>query len=108
MVLKELIDMLAAHDPTQFVPYGFGKPHSYRGYYDELAFKPIRNTTVGAMLREAQLAIDATYTGYKGGEYKMGEYTECWLAQWGRTGETIGPVLLAFMLGDAPPYDEAA
>jgi len=52
------------------------------------------------MLKAARLALGATFKGYKGGEYTMFEWTHCWLAQYGCSGETIGPILLGFMLGE--------
>jgi hypothetical protein len=100
MYLKELIEFLAECEPTKEVKLGFGSPHSYRGYYQDLAFEPASNTTVGAMLTAAKDSLGRTFTGYKGGDYTMSEYTDIWLAEWGSTGEGIGPVLLKFMLGE--------
>jgi hypothetical protein len=100
MHLKQLIETLEKHDPAKRVPLGFGRPHSYRGYYSDLAFEPVENTTVGGMLTAARSAMGATYTGYKGGEYQMDEWTTCWLANYGDCGEGIGPVLLRYMLGE--------
>lgn len=100
MTLKELIDALARCDPDLRVPVGFGRPCSYRGYYDELAFVIEYDTTVGAMLAHARSALGKTFTGYKGGSYVMHEYTDCWLVQhYSACGEGIGPVLLAYMTG---------
>jgi hypothetical protein len=99
MTLGELIALLEARDPEQVVPLGFGNPHSYRGYYHELGFEPVRNVTVGAMLASARSALGSTYEGYKGGEYTMSDHTYCWLAEWGSEGETLGRTLLSYMLG---------
>lgn len=96
--LDELIAALDAEDPNLIVPLGFARPHSYRGYYSELAFEPALNVTVGSMLAAARSAKGATYQGWKGGDYTMDGYTDCWLAEQGRCGESIGPVLLALML----------
>jgi hypothetical protein len=52
------------------------------------------------MLADARSALGATFHGWKGGEYTMAEYTDCWLAVAGCTGEGIGPVLLRYMLGE--------
>lgn len=104
MYLKDLIAFLEKRNPNTHVRFGFGRGDSYRGYYQDLAFEPKMNTTVGQMLREAKIALGGTYGGYKGGEFRMTEYTDCWLAYWGQEGETIGPVLLAFMLGEEPDY----
>lgn len=98
MTLEELISALEAEDPNLVLPDGFTNPHSYRGYYDELAFEPAQNVTVGAMLADARTALGSTYTGWKGGEYTMGSYTDCWLAVEGCLGETIGPILLKLMI----------
>ena len=102
MNLGELIGHLEKLDPDQPVAHGFGRPHSYRGYYDELAFEPVADTTVGAMLAEAREALGTTYQGYKGGDYTMTEHTGVWLACCGETGEEIGPSLLGFMLFGRP------
>jgi hypothetical protein len=100
MTLDELIKRLERADPELSVRHGFAKPMSYRGYYEQLAFEPAENVTVGSMLEHARSALGKTFTGYKGGEYEMHEYTDVWLARYGCTGESIGPVLLAYMLGD--------
>lgn len=52
MYLGDLIDRLKAEDPNKGVPLGFKNPHSYRGYYDCLAFEPAENVTVASMLWE--------------------------------------------------------
>lgn len=99
MNLQQLIDALATADPNRVCPIGFTNPHSYRGYYDQLAFEPAHDVRVSDMLACATGAIGATYSGYKGGEFTMDASTDVWLAEYGSTGETIGPVLLAYMLG---------
>lgn len=100
MVLQELIAFLEARDPSITAPMGFGRPHSYRGFYEQLAFEPTPNVTVGQMLTAARLALGMTFTGYKGGEYEMGEYTTVNLANYGETGEEIGSILLRYMVGE--------
>lgn len=99
MTLGDLIKQLERADPAKVVPLGFGNPHSYRGYYEQLAFEPKAGVTVGQMLADAKEALHTTYQGWKGGDYTMNEYTTVWLAEPGCTGEGIGPVLLAYMLG---------
>lgn len=101
--LGELIEALEARDPNEAVAYGFGVPHSYRGYYDELAFEPVPNTTVLSMLAAAREAEDATYQGWKGGDYTMSSYTPVWIAERGDTGETLGRVMLGLMLSGSQP-----
>jgi hypothetical protein len=99
MTLGELIAVLEKADPNKVVPVGFDNPHSYRGYYEELAFEPAANVRVASMLACAREALGRTYQGYKGGDFKMGEYSPVWIANYGECGEGIGPVLLAYMLG---------
>lgn len=101
MKLRELIETLEKYPVEHAVPLGFGDPDSYRGYYDQIAFRVVRDTTVGAMLKDARSADGETYYGYKGGNYTMGLDTDVWLAEYGHCGEEIGPVLLGLML--SPP-----
>lgn len=98
MTLDELIATLEVENPNKILPDGFTNPHSYRGYYDELAFEPTADITVGEMLADARDAKGETFQGWKGGEYKMTDWTDCWLAVEGSLGETIGPLLLRLML----------
>lgn len=102
MRLGELIEFLKGVDPAKVCRFGLKNPHSYRGYYEDLAFEPAENVTVGEMLAAAEYALGETFTGYKGGEYVMGEHTDCWLANYGDGGgEGIGPMLLQYMTSDA-------
>jgi hypothetical protein len=100
MYLTELIKFLEKCDPALVVPVGFTHAHSYRGYYEDLAFEPAKNVTVGAMLACAKDALGKTFAGYKGGEFEMDEYTDIWLAYYGECGEGIGPILLSYMIGE--------
>lgn len=97
MNLKSLIEELEKLPPGDIPPIGFANPHSYRGYYDELAFEPTKNVSFGEMLEAAKSARGATFEGYKGGKYTMHDYTDCYLAAWGRLGEEIGSVLISYM-----------
>lgn len=100
--LGEIVARLKTEDPDRVLPVGFAKPHSYRGDYYEVAFEIRRNITVGAMLAAAESAIDATFQGWKGGDYKMSDYSCAWLvAEEGDCGETIGAVSLELMLDAA-------
>jgi hypothetical protein len=40
VILGELIEALEKLPEDRVLPVGFDKPHSYRGYYNELAFEP--------------------------------------------------------------------
>jgi hypothetical protein len=90
--LKDLIDWLEEQDPDKIVSDGFGFPHSDRGSYDELAFEPIEEITFGEMLSHAKSALNKTFTGYKGGDYKMTEYTPVYIGKWGCCGDAITPI----------------
>jgi AAA domain len=85
MKLIELIYLLKTIDPDKVVLNGFGEPMSYRGFYEQLAFEPVSNTTIGSMLEYAESAADSTFEGYKGGMYHMDLGTECWIANYGET-----------------------
>ncbi len=63
LALDELIEILAAEPADKVVAVGFHRPHSYRGYYEDLAFEVTTNVTVGTMLAEARSALDSTYQG---------------------------------------------
>lgn len=96
MLLKELIDILERCELSKTVE-GFGKPHSYRGYYCELAFEPM-TTTIQDMLEAALSADGESYTGYKGGSFVMDGDTEVYIAYEGSCGNPITKALLAEMV----------
>lgn len=103
MTLGMLIEELRKHDRNKVVRHGFANPHSYRGYYHDLAFEPKVHVTIGEMLDAAESALGATYQGWKGGDYTMDEYTTCWLALEGSADDddqNIGPLLLKYILND--------
>lgn len=107
MYLKDLIELLEKYDADKTVAVGFGNPHSYRGYYDQLAFEPVENTTVGEMLFAAKSAMGTTYQGWKGGDFTMGEWTPCWLAWEGRTSdERLSRIAVEAILGLPPTMPE--
>ena len=83
MELGKLISMLEKEPPENIVHSGFGKPRSYRGYYDQVAFEPVAETTVGQMLQHALSALEGEFQGYKGGTYTYHRATEAWVAPWG-------------------------
>jgi hypothetical protein len=106
MNLGELIAELERM-PQDLVVDGFSNPHSYRGFYDDLAFEPASGVTIGAMLRDCRSALGATFQGHKGGDYEMGEYTICWLAEHGSYGDPIYPVWLRLIVREAELKQEA-
>jgi hypothetical protein len=89
MTLGKLIDALAAVPPETELQ-GFGEPHSYRGYYDDLAFEKMgEKTTAGKALEMARACMGEIFEGYKGGEFQMGRNTPVWLAKDGSCGMKI-------------------
>ncbi len=101
MTLQELIDLLKTYDQDTVVPHGFDEPHSYRGFYEQLAFEPCEDQTVGQMLAAAQSALGQTYSGYKGGDYTMRGHTIVNLARYSECGNEINEPMIRAML-DAP------
>lgn len=99
MTLGELIKLLETEE-DRILPIGFDHPHSYRGYYDQLAFEPVENITVKKMLEAARSAVGKTFHGYKGGVYPMNEWTTVYIAPYGVCGEEIGYLSMAFILND--------
>lgn len=109
MTLGELITALEAAPADKVLPLGFASPHSYRGFYEQLAFEPKVRVPVGEMLAAARSALGRTYEGWKGGDFTMTDYTDCWLAVEGHgDGESIGPILLTLMLAASPGDHELA
>jgi hypothetical protein len=101
--LGGLIARLEIEDATRVVPIGFDYAHSFRGFYEQLAFEPRRIVTIGQMLATARSCVGATFEGYKGGDYVMTEYTTCWIANYGESSDNLlGPLLLELMLRAAP------
>lgn len=66
-------------------------PHSYRGYYTDLAFEYDRNTrTVASLLSKCKEdVLGHEFTGYKGGEYMMNEDAPIWVAGYGSCGSRL-------------------
>jgi hypothetical protein len=89
--LREQLDALP-HGMTVVADNGafIGREHSYRGYYDDLAFEPsIEHSNVGTLRIMVVRASQGTYTGYKGGEYTYADDTPLWFAHRGCTGLAI-------------------
>ena len=89
MRLEELINWLESQDKTAIITDGFGDPHCDRGSYMNLAFDPVEKTTIGQMLDHAKSALGKTFTGWKGGDFDMHEYTDVLIGEHGVCGEHI-------------------
>lgn len=99
MELGALIVVLNRVPREQKVVKGFNNPHSYRGYYDELAFEPCDDTTVGEMLDCANEALGTTYEGWKGGDYLMTNTSTVNLSYEGSSGDSMSLTLVEYMIG---------
>jgi hypothetical protein len=58
--------------------------HSFRGYYEDLAFEQDEGLRkVSGLLAECKNAMGQVFEGYKGGDYVMGELTPLWISEYG-------------------------
>lgn len=65
-------------------------PHSYRGYYSDLAFEESdEKMTVGDFVTLCKNAVGTSYVGYKGGDFIMGEDTPLWISHYGCCGSAV-------------------
>lgn len=66
-------------------------PHSYRGYYSDLAFENESGTrTVDSLIKQLKNeCLGQTFTGYKGGDFYMDKNTPMWIADYGSCGLKI-------------------
>jgi hypothetical protein len=99
MILKDLIEGLEKIDPSRIVKRGFGSPHSDRGFYEDLGFDPAQDVSIGSMLEHAKSAMGQTFTGWKGGEYQMGEFTDCHIGEYGTCGDEINQFHMDYWSG---------
>ncbi len=89
MTLSSVIAGLRDLPRTAKVRRGFANPHSYRGYYEELAVEPAEAVSVASMIQALESAKGETFYGWKGGEYLMGDTTGVWIAVEGSTGVPV-------------------
>jgi hypothetical protein len=65
-------------------------PHSYRGYYMDLAFEISDGTRLASdLLVECRATLGKVFEGYKGGYYVMDVHTPIWVANYGLCGEKL-------------------
>lgn len=89
MTLGELIDVLGQLPGDTEIP-NLTEPHSYRGYYSDLAFELGPETRTAAdLLVECRSAMGKVFIGYKGGDFVMGELTPVWVAEYGSCGDRL-------------------
>lgn len=96
LTLGDLIDALEKAPPDAPVEFDFcrfvpTRLESYRGIYSELAFNYSRDTVriVRHVLDECRQAVGKTFTGYKGGEYRMDRTTRVYVDNTGEATQTI-------------------
>ncbi len=86
MTLGRLIDALEKM-PGDAEVANLSHAHSYRGYYDDLAFEQGEGTRPATdLLADCKSAMGKAFEGYKGGRYVMGELTPVWIADYGCCG----------------------
>jgi len=94
MTLNEYIEFLENKNPKRRLVMGLGSPHSYRGYYEQLAFEFKPSQLAGDMLNQAKACLGAEFHGYKGGTFRMSGGTELWIALYGDCGSELTRGLL--------------
>ena len=73
---------------------GFGQPHSYRGYYDEVSFERLNGrVTVSQIKSNIDRALDETFCGWKGGEYSYWFDTPAHLSDEGYADDEYGTAM---------------
>jgi len=103
ITLGGIIDFLSSVDPKLVLKNGFSNPHSYRGFYEDLAFVRCENVSVADCLALAKSALGASFFGRKGGEFHTNSDTTCWLVneQWDTTDNPIEDAWLKAEVEDA-------
>ncbi len=86
MTLGKMITALEKM-PSDSEVINLSRPHSYRGYYCDLAFENDEETCrAGELLAVCKSAMGKVFEGYKGGDYIMKESTPVWIAEYGCSG----------------------
>lgn len=100
MLLGDFADIFLNMKDNYFVfEDAFSSAHSYRGYYDELAFEPASNVSLAEIKREINKAFNESFEGYKGGEYKYDSDTPVHLACYGSAVDGSGQAFSALVKG---------
>lgn len=100
VTLGELVEVTKTEferNPTRSI-LGLVDGHSYRGYYDQIAFNK-GVLQVAEMYAEVRHCVGRVYEGYKGGDFTMRPHTLVWIAAYGETGRELTPAELKTMFG---------
>lgn len=86
-IIKRLTELM---EKDRTIKVNISSPHSYRGYYHDLAFEQtLEPVPVGVALKTALSALDSIFTGYKGGEFRMRSDAPVWIAFYGYCGPKL-------------------
>lgn len=89
MTIEDLLSRLDDMGPDVMLD-GLGHPHSYRGYYSDLALEPLPGgVTVAKLAIEVNSVLGTELTGYKGGEFLMQKNTPVWVSHYGDCGKKL-------------------
>jgi hypothetical protein len=94
--LEAIQEKEKGRDEEPWVRFDFGSLvpttlDSWRGVYAELAigYEDVKDwPKLSVILAEFKSAVGKTFTGYKGGNFKMGRNTPVWVANYGDVGDT--------------------
>jgi hypothetical protein len=114
--LNELVDALVVMDPDAEVRLSHntrltvGGLSSYRGFYENLALEPMAvkmegeafgyPVTVRSLVVKLRDAVGKEFSGYKGGEFKMGPRETIWVSSWGHCDQRYITGVKPKTLGD--------
>lgn len=89
ITLGKLIEALDAM-PADAQVANLDNEHSYRGYYEDLAFERLDGTRPASeLLADCKAAMGQVFQGYKGGDFVMGALTPVWVANYGCCGAKL-------------------
>lgn len=89
MTLGKLIETLEAM-PAGAMVEGLHDPHSYRGYYEDLALARTGKLRLAVdLLDDCRAVMGKVLRGYKGGSFLMYAATPVWVASYGNCGEKL-------------------
>ncbi len=89
MTISKLLERLNELDDETLIE-GLSDPHSYRGYYSDLALEPGPEKVAVRELKESVSEVLGTeLCGYKGCDFLMAKDTPVWVANYGCCGQKL-------------------